>query len=81
MRQKNVSINPYQAQMPMNDEYAQLSMMLGSNNNNNNNYMMNMLPMLMAQNNNGKNIDPQVLQSMMMNSMLPDFTFNDKKDY
>ena len=74
-----VSINPYQTQLPMNDEYAQLSMMLGSNNNNNN-QMMNMLPMLMAQNN-GKNIDPQILQSMMMNSMLPDFTFNDKKDY
>lgn len=74
-----VSINPYQTQLPMNDEYAQLSMMLGSNNNNNNS-MMNMLPMLMAQNN-GKNIDPQILQSMMMNSMIPDFTFNDKKDY
>ena len=74
-----VSINPYQTQMPMNDEYAQLSMMLGNNNYNNNNSMMNMLPMLMTQNKG--QIDPQVIQSMMMNSMLPDFTFNDKKDY
>ena len=75
-----VSINPYQNQMPVNDEYAQLSMMLGGNNYNNNNSMMNMLPMLMTQNKG--QIDPQVIQSMMMNSMLPDFTFNDnKKDY
>lgn len=75
-----VTVNPYPTPYPMNDEYAQLSMMLGSNNNNNNN-MMNMLPMLMAQQGNGKNLDPQIFQSMMMSSMLPDFTFNDKKDY
>lgn len=76
-----VTINPYQQQFPMNDEYAQMSMMLGANNYNNNNSMMNMLPMLMSQNN-GQKIDPQVIQAMMMNSMLPDFTFNDnKKDY
>lgn len=75
-----VSVNPYPNAMPMNDEYAQLSMMLGGNNYNNNNSMMNMLPMLMTQNKG--QIDPQVIQSMMMSSMLPDFTFNDnKKDY
>lgn len=75
-----VSVNPYQNQIPMNDEYAQLSMMLGNNNYNNNNSMMNMLPMLITQNKG--QIDPQVIQTMMMSSMLPDFTFNDnKKDY
>ena len=76
-----VTVNPYQPAFPMNDEYAQLSMMLGTNNyNNNNNSMMNMLPLLMAQQNGGQKIDPQVIQSMMMSSMLPDFTFSDKKD-
>ncbi len=70
-----VSVNPYQA-TPMNDEYSQLSMLLG-NNNSNNNSMMNMLPYLMGQNGNQK-IDPQMLQSVMMNSMITDFTFTDK---
>ena len=74
-----VSVNPYQS-MPMNNEYAQLSMLLG-NNNNNNSSMMNMLPFLMGQHQNGQNIDPQIMQSMMMNSMITDFSFtdNDKK--
>ncbi len=71
-----VSVNPYQS-MPMNDEYSQLSMLLGNNNNNNNNSMMNMLPYLMGQANNGQKIDPQIIQSMMMNSMLTDITFTD----
>lgn len=69
-----VSINPYQT-MPMDNQFNELSMFLG--NNNNNNSMMNMLPYLMSQHQNGKNIDPQIVQSMMMNSMLPDFTFSD----
>jgi len=70
-----VSVNPYQT-MPMNDEYSQLSMLLG-NNSSNNNSMMNMLPYFMGQNGNQK-IDPQMLQSVMMNSMITDFTFTDK---
>ena len=75
-----VSVNPYQT-MPMDNEYSQLSMLLGNNNNNNNNSMMNMLPYLMGQANNGQKIDPQLIQSMMMSSMLTDITFtdNDKK--
>jgi len=74
-----VSINPYQS-VPINDEYSQLSMLLGGNNNNSSSSMMNMLPYLMGQNN-GQKIDPQLIQSMMMNSMITDFTFtdNDKK--
>lgn len=71
-----VSVNPYQS-MPMNDEYSQLSMLLGNNNNNNNNSMMSMLPYLMNQNNNGQKIDPQLIQSMMMSSMLNDISFTD----
>ena len=70
-----VSVNPYQS-MPMNDEYSQLSMLFG-NNNNNNNSMMGMLPYLMGQANSGQKIDPQILQSMMMNSMITDITFTD----
>lgn len=74
-----VSITP--ASMPVNNQFNELSMMLGNNNNNNNNAMMNMLPYLLSQSQNGQQIDPQILQSVMMNSMLPDFTFsdNDKK--
>lgn len=66
-----VSVTP----MQMNNQYAELGMLLG--NNNNNNSMMNMVPFLMSQHQNGQKIDPQLLQSMMMNSMLPDFTFSD----
>lgn len=71
-----VSVNPYQA-MPQNNQYQELSMMLGGNNNNNNNSMMNMLPYMLNQHENGQNINPQVIEAMMMNSMLPDFTFSD----
>ena len=44
-------------------------MMLG-NNNSNNDAMMNMLPYMLSSNNEGKNIDPQVFQAVMMNSMM-----------
>ena len=74
-----ISVNPYQQPMMQNNEYAQLQMLFG-NNNNNNNSMMSMLPYLMSQNQSGQNIDPHIFQSMMMNSMIPDFTFNNKKD-
>jgi len=51
-------------------------MMLG--NNNNNGSMMNMMPVMMMMQNEkeGKNIDPQLMQAMIMNSMITDFTFN-----
>lgn len=80
LKKAGLTLNVTPAQMPYNDEYAQLSMLLGNNNNNNNNFM-NMLPYFMAQEQNGKNIDPQILQSMMMNSMLPNFTFDNDKKY
>lgn len=51
-------------------EMQQLNMMLGNNNNNNSDAMMNMLPYMMQADNNGQKIDPQVIQSMMVNSMM-----------
>ena len=73
--------------MPQNEESAQLSMMMGSQNQsgNNNNNMMNMIPFMLAQSKNGQNnagnpYSPQLMQSMMMNSMLPDFNFNTNDD-
>ena len=71
------SENPYAQMMQYQDpKMAEMSMLLGNNNNNNGNSMMNMLPMLMSQAQKGQNIDPRVMQAVMMNSMLPDFTFN-----
>ena len=75
-----ISNNPYMNTY-QDPQMAELSMMLGNNNGyNNNNSMMNMLPMLMAQNKEGKNIDPRVMQAMMMNTMMSDFTFNTNND-
>ena len=45
-------------------------MMMGNNNNNNNDPMMSMLPYMLSNNENGKNVDPQVIQAVMMNSMM-----------
>ena len=68
--------------MPVNNQFNEYSMLLGNNNNNNNNAMMNMVPFLLNQYQNGEKIDPQIIQAMMMNSMLPDFTFSDdNKNY
>lgn len=83
--------NPYaqMAQMVSNNpQINEMSMMMNSGNsmggnNNNNNAMMNMLPFMLAQN--GKDgkanaYTPQLMQTMMMNSMLPDFNFNTDKN-
>ncbi len=66
-------------------EMAQMSMMLGGNNmqntNNNNNAMLNMLPFMMAQKQNGEsNYTPQLMQAMLMNSMMPDFNYSLNND-
>ena len=61
-------------------QMAELSMMLGNYNNNNSNSMMNIVPMLMAQNQEGKNIDPRLMQAMMMNSMMAGFNINDNNN-
>ncbi len=71
------SENPYAQMVQYQDpKMAEMSMLLGNNNNNGANSMMNMLPMLMSQAQKGQNIDPRVMQAVMMNSMIPDFTFN-----
>ena len=79
----NVSVqqdNPYAQMAQYQDpKMAEMSMLLGNNNNNGNN-MMNMLPMLMSQAQKGENIDPRVMQAMMMNAMMPDFSFNNDND-
>jgi len=54
----------------INSDYETMRMMLGNGNNNNNDPMMNMLPYMLNANNDGKNIDPQVIQTLMMNSMM-----------
>lgn len=61
--------NPYQ-----NPAVDEMSLLLG--NNNNNNAMNNIIPMLMSKAEKGENIDPRLMQAVIMNSMLPDFTFN-----
>lgn len=75
------SENPY-AQMTQYQDprMAEMSMMLGNNTNNNGNSMMNMLPMLMSQAQKGENIDPRVMQAVMMNSMMADFSINNDND-
>ena len=49
-------------------QIQQMSMMLNNGNANNSDPMMNMLPYMMQ--NNGKNMDPQMIQALMMNSMM-----------
>ncbi len=76
-----VTIQP--TTMPMapnyNSEMAQMSMLLG--NNNNQNHSFDMLPYMMAQSqNNPSQYNPQMLQAMMMNYMMPSLDFNSEKN-
>lgn len=83
---QTANVNPYAQQgNAQSAEMAQISMMLNGNNGNNqggnnNNAMMNMIPLMMAQSKNGQaggsSYNPQMMQAMMMNSMLPDINFN-----
>ena len=78
----NLTVQPegYASMMQYQDpQMMEMSMLLGGNNNNNNS-MMNMLPMMMSQVQKGQNIDPRVMQAMMMNSMMPDFSFGSNND-
>ncbi len=65
-----VQMNQYQ-----DPRMAEMSMLLG-NNNNNNNDMMNFLPVLINQSQKGENIDPRLMQAMMLNSMTADFSYS-----
>ncbi|MFA6988773.1 MAG: hypothetical protein WC197_01780 [Candidatus Gastranaerophilaceae bacterium] len=64
------SLNSNPEAMQMNMLMSSMGGMNGGGMNNNNN-AMNMLPFLMAQQQDGKNIDPKLIQSMMMSSMMP----------
>lgn len=76
--------NPYAVQSDnyQSPEMAQISSMLGNNNNNKDNSMMNMLPFMLAQNKNGTSggCTPQMMQAVIMNSMMPDFSIDTDKD-
>lgn len=58
-------------QMPMDSRTQQMNaMLMMMNNNGNNNGMMNMMPYM----NNGRKVDPQLMQMMLMNQMMPNFS-------
>lgn len=65
-------------------EMAQLNMLMGGNQSNggNNNAALSMIPYMLSQNKNGggNSYSPQLMQSMIMNSMLPDFDYSTKDD-
>lgn len=62
-------------------EMAQLSTLINSNNSTNNNEMMNMLPYMMMQSKDGtNNYSPQLMQAVIMNSMMPNLNFDVDKD-
>lgn len=81
-------MNPYAAMGGQNSQMAQMSAMMGmGNTQGNNNQLMNVLPFLLAQGQDktqqgasGTNFNPQMIQTMIMNSMMPDFTINTDKD-
>lgn len=78
-------INPLQfnTQIPQytNNDYSSLSMMM-ANSQPNNNYVLNMMPYLMQQSQNGnKQISPEMMQALMMSQMMPDFNFNQNNKY
>lgn len=66
--------NPYNALMN-NPQMAQMNMFHTNQNSNN---MMNLLPYLMAQKNNGtnSNISPELIQTMLLNQAMPSFDFD-----
>ena len=72
--------NPYYQDpqyMAQSNEMAQWNAMMGNGNNNNNNSFMNMMPMLMNPDGSArKDINPQMIQAMLLNSSMMDFNFN-----
>jgi len=76
-------INPYdQMQNSQTPEMAQLTALMGpSGQSKEANSMANMIPFMLAQNKNGgTNYSPQMMQAVIMNSMMPDFTLDVDKD-
>lgn len=76
--------NPYaKAASYQTPDETQINMLMNNGNlsQNNNNAMVNMLPYMLAQSKNGQtNYSPQLMQSVIMNSMMTDFNFGDKSD-
>lgn len=70
--QSSATENPYAMAQYQDPRVAEMSLLLG-NNNNNNNSMMNVVPMLMNQAQKGENIDPRIMQTLMMDSMMSGF--------
>ena len=56
--------------MYQNPEMMQMNMLLGNNNQNNS---MNMLPLLLMNQNGNQKISPEIIQTMMMSQMNPEF--------
>lgn len=92
---QDAGINPYsqapqalgatpesQLMNPQSAEYAQMGMLMGGENQSkDSNSMLNMLPYMMAQNKNGNpNYSPQMMQAVIMNSMMSNLNFNLDKD-
>lgn len=79
----NVTIQPAAySQVAQDPRTAEMEMLLGNNNSNNSNsMMMNMLPMLMSQAKSGQNVDPRIMQAMMMSSMMSDMNSNNNNNY
>ena len=73
-----VSIQPSAPNVYQNQQMTEMSMMLGNNPNQNNDPMSQMLPYMMqaGTKEGAQNIDPQVIQAMMMSSMMNNFDFN-----
>lgn len=74
--------NNTQAENLQNSELMQINALMGNNNqSNNNNSMLNMLPYMLAQDKNGKsNYSPQMMQAVIMSSMMTDLNYNVDKD-
>lgn len=80
-----LSLQPNATQLnpSYNSEMAQISMLLGNNNGTNQDRSFDMLPYMMAQSqSNPGQYNPQMLQAMMMNYMMPSMDFNsNNKNY
>ena len=76
--QTTENVYPYNQANCQTPEQTQLNMLMGGNSQySNNNAMMNMIPYMLAQSKDGKsNYSPQLMQSVIMNSMMTDFNFN-----
>lgn len=85
----NNGANPMQAAQTMqmqnanyaNPDLMQVQALLGTNQSTGNNSMMDMLPSMIVQNKDGKsNYSPQMVQAMIMNSMMSSVNFNANND-